>query len=72
MEKLRAAVDEFARFQKMMTERKRYDFDDMINWVIRAFEENKNLLRDTRNNTSISWWMNTRIPAVHKIKWWNY
>ena len=28
----------------MMTDRKRYDFDDMINWVIRAFEENKNLL----------------------------
>ena len=23
---------------------KRYDFDDMINWVIRAFKENNNLL----------------------------
>lgn len=44
MEKLRAAVDEFDRFQKLMRERNRYDFDDMINWVIRAFEENKNLL----------------------------
>ena len=44
MEKLRAAVKEFPRFQKMMTDRNRYDFDDMINWVIRAFEENKNLL----------------------------
>ncbi len=44
MEKLRAAVNEFDRFQKMMHDRKRYDFDDMINWVIRAFEENKNLL----------------------------
>ena len=44
MDKLRAAVNEFSRFQKMMTDRKRYDFDDMINWVIRAFEENKNLL----------------------------
>ncbi len=42
--KLRAAVNEFNRFQQMMTDRKRYDFDDMINWVIRAFEENKNLL----------------------------
>jgi DNA helicase-2/ATP-dependent DNA helicase PcrA len=44
MEKLRAAVREFPCFQKMMHDRKRYDFDDMINWVIRAFEENKTLL----------------------------
>lgn len=44
MEKLRAAVGEFDRFQDMMRKRNRYDFDDMINWVIRAFEENKNLL----------------------------
>jgi DNA helicase-2/ATP-dependent DNA helicase PcrA len=44
MEKLRAAVNEFDRFQKLMRSRNRYDFDDMINWVIRAFEENKLLL----------------------------
>jgi DNA helicase-2/ATP-dependent DNA helicase PcrA len=44
MEKLRAAVNEFERFQQLMHSRKRYDFDDMINWVIKAFEENKNLL----------------------------
>ncbi|MCW3086755.1 MAG: ATP-dependent helicase, partial [Sediminibacterium sp.] len=44
MEKLRAAVNEFDRFQKLMRNRNRYDFDDMINWVIRAFEENKLLL----------------------------
>ena len=44
MEKLRAAVGEFDRFQQLMRKRNRYDFDDMINWVIRAFEENKNLL----------------------------
>lgn len=44
MEKLRAAVNEFDRFQEMMRQRNRYDFDDMINWVIRAFEENKTLL----------------------------
>ena len=43
-EKLRAAVGEFDRFQQMMRKRNRYDFDDMINWVIKAFEENKNLL----------------------------
>ncbi|HJS56303.1 MAG TPA: ATP-dependent helicase, partial [Chitinophagaceae bacterium] len=43
-EKLRAAVGEYDRFQQMMRKRNRYDFDDMINWVIKAFEENKNLL----------------------------
>ncbi|HMI79129.1 MAG TPA: ATP-dependent DNA helicase [Ferruginibacter sp.] len=44
MEKLRAAVDEFDRFQQLMHKKNRYDFDDMINWVIKAFEENNNLL----------------------------
>lgn len=44
MEKLRAAVSEFERFQQLMRQRNRYDFDDMINWVLRAFEENKPLL----------------------------
>lgn len=43
-EKLRAAVKEFPRYQEMMRRHNRYDFDDMINWVIRAFETNKNLL----------------------------
>ncbi|MBI1343261.1 MAG: AAA family ATPase [Terrimonas sp.] len=44
MEKLKAAVNEFDRFQELMRQNHRYDFDDMINWVIKAFEENKNLL----------------------------
>ena len=44
MEKFRAAVNEFEPFQKLMRQKNRYDFDDMINWVIRAFEENSNLL----------------------------
>ena len=44
MEKLKAAVNEFDRYQQLMRSKHRYDFDDMINWVIRAFEENKNLL----------------------------
>jgi len=44
MERLRAAVNEFDRYQELMKARKRYDFDDMINWVLKAFEENKNLL----------------------------
>ena len=44
MEKLRAAVDEFDSFQQLMRNKNRYDFEDMINWVINAFEENSNLL----------------------------
>ena len=44
MEKLRAAVNEFDNFQTLMRRRNRYDFDDMINWVIQVFEENKNIL----------------------------
>ena len=45
-ERLRAAVNEFENFQNLMRANQRYDFDDMINWVIKAFEENKNLLAD--------------------------
>lgn len=44
VEKLRAAVNEFERFQQLMRSRNRYDFDDMINWVIKAFEDNPSLL----------------------------
>ncbi|MBI3882856.1 MAG: ATP-dependent helicase, partial [Sphingobacteriales bacterium] len=44
MEKLRAAVNEFDNFQLLMKQKNRYDFDDMINWVIKAFEENSSLL----------------------------
>lgn len=46
MEKLRAAVAEFDNYQQLMRSRKRYDFDDMINWVIEAFESNTGLLAD--------------------------
>lgn len=44
MERLCAAVQEFANFQNLMRKRNRYDFDDMINWVITMFEDNKNIL----------------------------
>jgi DNA helicase-2/ATP-dependent DNA helicase PcrA len=43
-EKLRAALNEFDNFQQLMRNNNLYDFDDMINWVIKAFEENPNLL----------------------------
>jgi len=44
IEKLRAAVNEFEHHQQLMRQRNRYDFDDMINWVLKVFEENKNVL----------------------------
>jgi DNA helicase-2/ATP-dependent DNA helicase PcrA len=44
MGKLKAAVAAFDQYQGLMKKHGRYDFDDMINWVIRAFKENKNLL----------------------------
>jgi DNA helicase-2/ATP-dependent DNA helicase PcrA len=45
MERFRAAVNEFTNFQQLMRKNNLYDFDDMINWVIKAFEENTNLLQ---------------------------
>lgn len=44
VEKLRAAVNEFHNYQNLMRKKNRYDFDDMINWVIKVFEENPNVL----------------------------
>lgn len=44
MEKLCAAVNEFNHFQELMKQHNLYDFDDMINWVIQVFKENKNVL----------------------------
>jgi DNA helicase-2/ATP-dependent DNA helicase PcrA len=45
MEKLRAASQELNAYQQLMRSRSRYDFDDMINWVIQGFETNEYLLR---------------------------
>jgi len=46
MARLQAAVEQFPVFNSLMHAANRYDFDDMINWVIRAFEQNPNLLAD--------------------------
>jgi DNA helicase-2/ATP-dependent DNA helicase PcrA len=46
MTRLLAAVEQFDVFQELMHKANRYDFDDMINWVIRAFEQHPNLLLD--------------------------
>ena len=42
-----------------MRQHNRYDFDDMINWIIKAFEENKTCWPITRSVINIFWWMNT-------------
>lgn len=46
MELLRAGVKLYPRYNKMMAEINRYNFDDMILWVRDAFEKNNNLLLD--------------------------
>ncbi len=45
MQKLLAAVSEYGNFESKMDEKKRYDYDDMIIWVLKAFRENEDLLR---------------------------
>ncbi len=42
--KIRAGVRLFDEFNKMMYDKHLYDFIDMINWVIKEFEENEGLL----------------------------
>ncbi len=46
MQKLRAAINAFDAYQQILKKNDRYDFDDMINWVIQLFEnKNEVLLR---------------------------
>ncbi len=45
MEKLQAAADCFERYQKLLLEHKRYDYEDMILWVLRAFRQHPWLLQ---------------------------
>ncbi len=46
MEMLRAAVNLYPRYNEMMANLGRYNFDDMILWVLDAFSKNKNMLLD--------------------------
>jgi DNA helicase-2/ATP-dependent DNA helicase PcrA len=45
MAKLLAAVSEYENFDVKMKDRSRYDYDDMIIWVLKAFRENEEMLR---------------------------
>lgn len=44
--KTKAAIRLFDDYQKLLRDNGRYDFDDMILWVIRAFQENQDILFD--------------------------
>lgn len=49
IEKLKAGAKEFDNYQKFLNEKHgmykgRYDYQDMIAWVVRAFKENENIL----------------------------
>ncbi|MCC6817871.1 MAG: UvrD-helicase domain-containing protein, partial [Bacteroidia bacterium] len=44
IEKFKAAVDLSLEFSKKMEERKLYDFSDMILWVLKAFNDDKDFL----------------------------
>jgi DNA helicase-2/ATP-dependent DNA helicase PcrA len=45
MDKLRAGVRLYDRFQQLMRQHKRYDYDDMILWVLEGFRKYPGLLR---------------------------
>lgn len=46
MERLKAASMLYEQYQSALRQKKRYDYDDMILWVIEAFAKNENLLRN--------------------------
>jgi DNA helicase-2/ATP-dependent DNA helicase PcrA len=45
MDSLRAAIHEYPRFQNMMAQIGRYDYEDMILWVLNAFKNDESILR---------------------------
>ena len=45
MERLKAAASTFPEFQERLRRARRYDYDDMIGWVLQAFKEQTQLLR---------------------------
>lgn len=46
MEKLKAGAKEFEKYQAFLAETGRYDYQDMIAWVVKAFSENENMLAE--------------------------
>lgn len=52
---LRAAANLYPRYNEMMAAESRYNFDDMILWVLDAFDKNKNLLLDYQERYQYFW-----------------
>ena len=50
MEKLKAAVNEFENYKQLMSDNNLYDFNDMINWVITAFEKYPHIVEKYASN----------------------
>ncbi len=46
MQRLAAAADLYPKYQHAMQRAGRYEYEDMILWVLRAFEQHENLLRN--------------------------
>lgn len=46
LERLRAAAALLPEYERVLQRRRRYDYEDMQQWVLRAFAENENLLRN--------------------------
>jgi DNA helicase-2/ATP-dependent DNA helicase PcrA len=46
MNKLKAAVQSFKTYQHILHDNHRYDFDDMITWVIDMFQQQEDVLRN--------------------------
>lgn len=46
MAKLKAGIAQFSNFNNAMASLRRYDYNDMILWVLKAFKENNLLLRN--------------------------
>ena len=44
MEALKAGAKEFSKYEALMKENHKYDFQDMIAWVAKAFKENEEIL----------------------------
>jgi DNA helicase-2/ATP-dependent DNA helicase PcrA len=45
LDKLRAGARLLEAYERLLLERRRYDYEDMLQWVLRAFSTNENLLR---------------------------
>ncbi len=46
MAKLKAAIHEFHNYEKLLKNKERFDYADMIQWVINAFDKSPELLSD--------------------------